>query len=400
MDENLFSLLSKNDFQDFLFANEHLDEREFVLKHKNLFGIPSGIIANQFVGRRKAKIKLASFYNTRGIIYPPSINIEQSSSEATAKFKTEIIQEHGNNSDLKGVDLTGGFGVDSFFLSKNCSSFQYVEKEAPVFQLAKFNHIKLGATNIEYHQTTAEDFINSSKNNFDFIFVDPSRRAKKGRVYKFSECDPAVDILLPKLFEHTSLVLVKASPLLDLQQGARELRFVKNIYVVSVDNECKEVLFLCEKGFSGEPVINAVDLSENRSTLQFTFSTERNSNVVYSEPLTYLYEPNTSILKAGAFKYVSTNFNLFKLHVNTHLYTSHQFVENFLGRVFKIECVNPKENDVKKYFADSKANVATRNYPLNADELKKKFNLRDGGNLFLFGITSEKRMLLIAKRIG
>ena len=240
MDENLFSLLSKNDFQDFLFANEHLDEKEFVLKHKNVFGIPSGIIANQFVGRRKAKIKLASFYNTRGIIYPPSINIEQSSSEATAKFKTEIIQEHVKNSDFKGVDLTGGFGIDSFFLSKNCSSFQYIEKEASVLQLAKFNHIKLGATNIEYNQTTAEDFINSSKNNFDFIFVDPSRRAKKGRVYKFSECDPAVDILLPKLFEHTSLVLVKASPLLDLQQGARELRFVKNIYVVSVDNECKE----------------------------------------------------------------------------------------------------------------------------------------------------------------
>ena len=400
MDENLFSLLSKNDFQDFLFANEHLDEREFVLKHKNVFGIPSGIIANQFVGRRKAKIKLASFYNTRGIIYPPSINIEQSSSEATAKFKTEIIQEHVNNSDLKGVDLTGGFGVDSFFLSKNCSSFQYVEKDEEVLQLAKFNHIQLGATNIEYHQTTAEDFINSSKNNFDFIFVDPSRRAKKGRVYKFSECDPAVDILLPKLFEHTSLVLVKASPLLDLQQGARELRFVKNSYVVSVDNECKEVLFLCEKGYSGEPIINSVDLSGNRSTVQFTFSTERNSNVLYSEPLTYLYEPNASILKAGAFKYVSTHFNLFKLHVNTHLYTSHQFVENFPGRVFKIECVNPKENDLKKYFPDGKANVAIRNYPLGADELKKKFNLKDGGNLFLFGVTSEKRMLLISKRIG
>lgn len=400
MDENLFSLLSKNDFQDFLFANEHLDEREFVLKHKNVFGIPSGIIANQLVGRKKAKIKLASFYNTRGIIYPPSINIEQSSSEATAKFKTEIIQEHVNNSDLKGVDLTGGFGIDSFFLSKNCSSFQYVEKDESVLQLAKFNQIRLGATNIEYHQTTAEDFITSSKNNFDFIFVDPSRRAKQAKVFKFSECDPSIDILLPKLFEHTSLVLVKASPLLDLQQGARELQFVKNIYVVSVDNECKEVLFLCEKGFSGEPIINSVDLSGNRSTVQFTFSTERNSTVLYSEPLTYLYEPNASILKAGAFKYVSTHFNLFKLHVNTHLYTSHQFVENFSGRVFKIECVNAKENDLKKYFSDGKANVATRNYPLSADELKKKFYLKDGGDLFLFGVTSEKRMLLIAKRIG
>jgi hypothetical protein len=399
MDENLFSLLSKNDFQDFLFANEHLDEKEFVLKHKNVFGIPSGIIANQFVGRRKAKIKLASFYNTRGIIYPPSINIEQSSSEATAKFKTEIIQEHVKNSDFKGVDLTGGFGIDSFFLSKNCSSFQYIEKEAPVLQLAKFNHIKLGATNIEYNQTTAEDFINSSKNNFDFIFVDPSRRAKKGRVYEFSECDPSIDILLPKLFEHTYLVLVKASPLLDLQQGARELQFVKNSYVVSVDNECKEVLFLCEKGYSGEPAINAVDLSDNRSTLQFTFSTEKNSNVLYSEPLTFLYEPNASILKAGAFKYVSTHFNLFKLHVNTHLYTSRQFVENFPGRVFKIELINAKENDLKKFFATGKANVATRNYPLSADELKKKFYLKDGGDLFLFGVTSEKRMLLIAKRI-
>ncbi len=401
MHHTFLNLLTQNDFQDFLFSNENLDEKELVLKHKSVFEIPCSIIANQISGRRKAKLKLPTFYNTKGIVYPPGINIEQCSSEATAQFKVEIIRKYLNKSETRGVDLTGGLGIDSFFFSKNCSSLHYVEKEEFVLQFANHNHVVLGATNIEHHQIKAEEFINSTRDTFDFIFVDPSRRIKETKVFKFIDCEPNVYALLPQLFKHANLVLIKASPLLDLQQGIKELQFVKSIYVVSVENECKEVLFLCERDFTGEPTIYCVDLSAQRKSIQFTFTEERNSEVQYSEPLSYLYEPNASILKAGAFKFIGNKFSLNKLQTNTHLYTSHELVENFPGRVFKIEMVNPKESDLKKYFPYGKANVATRNYPLSADELKKKLKLKDGSDLFLFGVTSlKKRVLLITRRVS
>jgi 16S rRNA G966 N2-methylase RsmD len=399
MEKDLLTLLLKDDFQDFLFANELVDEREFVLKHKSLFGIPSGVIAQQLIGRRKAKTKLPTFHNTKRVVYPPNLNLEQCSSEAAAKFKAEIIQQHLKKNHLTGVDLTGGFGVDSFFLSKICSQFQYIEEEESVLELVRHNHSVLGAVNIQHDSTSAEEFIDTTKEKFDFVFIDPSRRVKQAKVFKLSDCEPNVSALLPKIFERSALILIKASPLLDLQQGIKELQFVKSIYVVSIDNECKEVLFVCEKGFNGEAAIHCVDLSAQEKLLHFTFTEERNSSVQYSEPLNYLYEPNASILKAGAFKFVAKQFGLFKLDVNTHLYTSRILVENFPGRVFKIECVNPKENDFKKFFPGGKANVATRNYPLSPDELKKKLKLKDGSELFLFGVTSGKKMLLVAKRI-
>ncbi len=398
MEQSIIKSISEVSFQDFLFANENLDEVKLVLKHKNLFDIPSGIIANQIIGRRKAKAKLPTWHKTKGIVYPPSLNLEQCSSEPTAKLKAAIIKAHAQKEGLTGADLTGGFGIDSFFLSEICSAFYYVEKEDAIFRLAKHNHEILQAKNIEHYQTTAEGFVNSNKNHFDFIFIDPSRRIKQTKVFKLSDCEPSIERLLSKLVEHASFILIKASPLLDLQQGMRELKSVKSIYVVSVDNECKEILFLLEKDFVGKPLIHCVNLADNQTDLKFTFNDERNSPVQYSEPLNYLYEPNASILKAGAFKLVGNQFNLFKLHVNTHLYTSLDFIENFPGRVFKIEMVNPKEHDLKRLLLDGKANVVTRNYPLSSAELKKKLKLKDGGDMFLFGTISSTKLLIVASR--
>ena len=400
MIEETLKELAENTFQDFLFGNESIDERDFVLKHKNLFGIASSIIANQLVGRRKAKTKLPSFYKTKGIVYPPSTNLEQSSSEATALFKAEIIKQHITNNSPTCVDLTGGLGIDSFFLSKICSSFLYVEKEKEVKQLAAHNHTLLGVNNIEYHCTDAEQFIQSTKNTFDFIFIDPSRRKKNQKVFKFADCEPLLDKILPTLFELTNYVLIKSSPLMDLQQGIKELTFVKSVYVVSVGNECKEVLFLCEKDFAGEPIIHCVELTSSIDPIKFTFVKERNATVNYSEPLEYLYEPNSSILKAGAFKLIAQQFELMKLQANTHLYTSHSLIKNFPGRVFKIEKINPTVSDIKKYLPDGKANIVTRNYPLSVEELKKKMKLKDGGDWFVIATSASKKIILIAKIIA
>ena len=227
MEASTLALLTENDFQDFLFANESIDERVLVLKHKTLFGIPAATVANQISGRRKAKTKLPTYYSTKGIVYPPTINIEQSSSQGTALFKAEIIRNYFKRDNLIGADLTGGLGVDSFFLGSACSTFHYVEKVEPVVKLAQHNHSVLGATHIQHHQTSAEEFINSTKHKFDFIFVDPSRRVKQAKVVKLSDCEPAINFLLPKVFDSTHVVLIKASPLLDLQQGIKELQHVK-----------------------------------------------------------------------------------------------------------------------------------------------------------------------------
>jgi 16S rRNA G966 N2-methylase RsmD len=399
MEQPMLELVGSVDFQEFLFSNEGIDERKLVLKHKSLFNIPSSIIANQISGRRKAKEKMPSWYSTRGIVYPPSINMEQCSSERTAIFKREIIQTEVNKVGLTGADLTGGLGIDSFFLSNICTCLFYVEKEHSVFNLAKHNHTVLSGGQIQHVQQRAEEFINSIKQHFDFIYIDPSRRLGQTKVFKLSDCEPSVSPLLPALFKHTSLVLIKASPLLDLQQAMHELKCVNKVYVVSVDNECKELLFMCNPQFIGEPFIYCINLPKKEAFLTFTFSEERSSTVRFSEPLTYLYEPNASILKAGAFKFIANQFNFLKLHAHTHLYTSVDFIERFPGRVFKIEMVNPKSNDLKRFFPDGKANVITRNYPLSSEELKSKLKLKDGGELFLFGVTSTIKLLLIARRL-
>jgi 16S rRNA G966 N2-methylase RsmD len=393
------SLIQKS-AQDFIFENEDLDENLLVLKQKTTLGIPTPIIADQFAGRRKAKCKLPSFYKTRGIVYPPSLNLEQTSSELTARFKREIIQSRINSKNKHGADLTGGFGVDAYLLSSICDRFDYVEHNPELLKLAKHNHQVLKATNINYHHTTAEDFLKSTSRIFDFIFIDPSRRNKSQKVLKQADGEPNVIELLPVIFSKTDTLLVKASPLLDIQQGLRELTNVSNVFVVAVDNECKELLFLCQKGVVAEPEIHSVNLSSvigrTREAFSLTLSREVRAVSVFSDPLTYLYEPNASILKSGAFKSIGQQFDLKKIQINTHLYTSHKLVSDFPGRIFKILAVNPKPDQLKTIFDGGQANVMTRNYPLTPDALKKKLKLKAGSENFLIGFSGPKQKYLVA----
>lgn len=196
-------------------------------------------------------------------------------------------------------------------------------------------------------------------------------------------------------------MVVKASPLLDIQAGMAQLASVKKVFAVSVNNDCKELLFFCEKGFEGTAVITAVNIPEGHTPqmFEFSFPEERAQKVEVSDPLRYLYEPNASILKAGAFKSAAARFNLKKIHVNTHLYTGEHLVDNFPGRKFLIEEL-VKPSTLKKYFPDGKANVTTRNYPLTPEALKKKTGLKDGGEKFLIGFSGEKKKFLaVARRL-
>ena len=397
------SQIVSSQIQHYLIEHEREDEKLLVLKQKEIHGIPSSIIATQLSGRRKAKSKLSTWYKTHGIIYPPTINLEQCSSEATAIFKAHIVHSYLSSKRV-AADITGGFGVDTFFLSSLFLSVHYAEPNNELFEITKHNHHQLKASNIIHHCLTAEHFMKETNIDFDLVYIDPSRRGEKSqKVYKLADCFPDITTLQSALFNKSSFILLKASPLLDIQQGLREIKQVKKVFVVSVSNECKEVLFLAEKNYEGEPIVEAIDLFENglvRSSFCFAMADEKKAHAALGEPNSYLYEPNASILKSGAFKVIAERFGLTKLDVNTHLYTASLIVPNFPGKVFLVACLNPDAKRLKELLPDDKANVVSRNYPLTPDEIKKKLHLHDGGAKFLIGFSSlKKKHLALCSRV-
>jgi len=393
MPTNYLSRITQPDVQDFIFSHEGEDEREFVLRQKVIFGFSAPQIAQQLAGRRKSKLKLPTWHKTKGIAYPPTVNLEQSSSEATALFKSICSRSlFSKQTNLVAVDLTGGFGIDSYYFSQVFNSTHYVEPNLDLFEIAQHNHHALAASSIVHHNTTAEKFIDATRLNFDLVFLDPSRRDKQSRkVFRLADCSPDITNLQEKIFEKCLFLLVKASPLLDIQQGLREIQHVKKVFVVSVANECKELLFLAEKNYLGVADIEAVDLTMEgkvKSTFTFNIAEEKNAIAQSGEPSTFLYEPNAAILKSGAFKLISQKFTLAKLAPNTHLYTSSQLVSGFPGKTFRIEVLDPDTKEIRQRLTNQQVNVMTRNYPLKAEELKKKLKLLDGGDKFLIGFST------------
>ena len=392
--------IATHEVQEYIFSHEGDDEKKMILRSRKILGISTALIAQQIAILRKAEAKLPLYYRTKGIVYPPSLNWEQCSSEATGSFKAEVISREIDKDKFKVADLSGGFGIDGFFFSKKAALLDLIERDANVLEIARHNHNLLSCDNIYYHLSRADEYLDQCKTKYDLIYLDPSRRDSNAKkVFRLGDCEPSINDLLPRIFELSEFVLIKTSPLLDIQQGLNELSAVKKIIVVSVTNECKELLFLLQKGFSGEPVIetyNLDKLGKIKQSFIFTFHEERNTECEFNEPLTYLYEPNASILKAGCFKLIGKKFGLQKLHVNTHFYTSSLLKENFPGRIFKIDQL---EFDAMA-FAEKKANVITRNYPLTAEELKKKLKLSDGGEKYVIGFSSvKKKYVILATRL-
>lgn len=391
--------LLRPEVQHFIRQQENSDEKMLVLKHKSVAGVSIQDIAKQIAGRKKARDKFPIYYNTTEIVYPPSLSLEQSSSEATAKFKSGLFE--GNIA----ADLTGGLGVDSFFLSKKFKSLVFVEPDHQLISIAAHNHNILGARNINYINQQAENFAVAIAHHFDLIYIDPSRRNFSRKVVALADCQPDVIALLPKLLPHATVVMIKASPLLDISKTLNDLEFVEKVFVVSVDNECKELLFICKQQFQGKPEISAIDLKHNgtvHTDFSFNPGDELNSSVGYSPPLTFLYEANAAIMKSGAFKFVAEKFNLKKIAPNTHLYTSNTLEAKFPGRIFKIETeLKSDPASLSDWLPDGKANVLTRNYPLTANQLRKKLRLKDGGEKFVIGFSGQhKKHLILSVKIS
>jgi hypothetical protein len=367
-----------------------------VLLQKQVFeGISNKELAAQLEARKKCEKKLPAWYNSPGIYFPNKLNIEQTSSEITASYKAGLV--HGKSL----ADLTGGFGVDSYFFSRKIPSLTHVEKDPELSVIAAHNFQVLGNNNIRSVSGDFVGFLQNTEQHFSWLYLDPSRRNDhKGKVFRLADCSPNVLEHLELLFSKTDNILIKTAPLLDLRAGMDEMRFVKEIHIVAVSNEVKEVLWWLEKDFQGKASIKTVNLGLAKDeTFEFYMDREQQANAAYSLPLSYLYEPNAAIMKSGGFKSIGLRYHLKKLHPNTHLYTSEQRVD-FPGRIFRIESAIPYRKSGMKTLANTKANVATRNFQETVAAIKKKHRIKDGGDTYLFFIRSilEKPMVLVCAK--
>lgn len=356
-------------------------------KYKHLSDEEWRWFLQQVEGRERTADKLPSFAAIDDWWYPIRLSCEQCSSELTARYKASLVNGE------KMVDLTAGYGVDTFFLSEAFEHADYVEQNEELCRIAEHNKGEWrkakGECVISVHNSTAEEFL-ASAGQYDLIYLDPARRdSHGGKVFRLEDCTPNVVKLLPTLLSQLTPeghLMFKLSPMLDVTQAVKELSAVSiqwSVYVVAVKNEVKEVLLIGDRRKDKRAnVITAIDLSEPEQTFVFTHEEEREASLnAQLSTLNYIYEPNAAILKAGAYKLIAQRFGLHKLDVNTHLYTSDHLVPDFPGRIWQISDERTKGQKGECW----QANVLTRNYPLTPEQLKKKMRLRDGGEDYLIG---------------
>jgi hypothetical protein len=371
------------------FIVDHLksDITKLILKGSPFDDISIQELANQIIAKQKSEQKLKTWFSTENIYYPPKISIEQTSSEITANYKSTLLI------GASIIDITGGFGVDCFFFSRQFKDVIHCEINEDLSTIVKHNYQQLNIKNIETISGNGIEFLKNSDTTFDCIYIDPSRRNDtKGKVFLLKDCLPNVPENIDFLFTKTTQILLKNSPILDISSAITELKFVKEIHVVAIKNEVKEVLFLLEKNYEGDIQIKTINI-QKEDTQRFDFKLKEAVTSIYSEPLSYLYEPNAAILKSGGFHQISKQLNLFKLHQHSHLYTSEQLID-FPGRIFKIRnVINYDKKKLKKLLTEKKANITTRNFPKTVAQIRKETGIKDGGTSYIFFTTDNKNEL-------
>ena len=359
----------------------------------------------QVEGRQRTHDKLPTFAQIEDWWYPIRLSCEQCSSEATARYKAAIIRQLGEKQDIL-IDLTGGYGVDTYFLSEKTTQAHYVERNEELCRIAQHN-FQIANKPIHVHNTSAEDFlaqysmagsVSSDVKKEVVVYLDPARRdAHGGKVFRIEDCEPNVIKILPSLRAISSTILIKFSPMLDITSALQSLGNEWDVHVVALHNEVKEIIFV-----TGNNRIHAVNiLHEGNDQFSFTRSEEKSALCAMADCICeYIYEPNAAIIKAGAFRLVSERYQLHKLDHNTHLYTADQLTENFPGRVWKVIAQPIKNQRDIAALGIQRAAILTRNYPLTPEELRKKFKLQESDSHFLIGARiATKPTLILAERI-
>ena len=378
----MVKLLNK-EVQNYINANLKTDLHSLLLKKSPFPEVSMQEIVQQIKGKQVAEKKFP-FLQKDGIIFPPQLNMEQSSSEKTALYKSQILK------GKKFIDLTSGFGIDAYYLSQNFEDITLIEQNTELLEIVEHNWNTL-EKKARFINQKLEDFLNENQENFDTIYLDPARRDQnKNKVFLLEDLSPNILEIQEKLLSISDQVVIKLSPLIDLKYLILVLPGIFRLDIIALKNDVKEVVvFLSGENKKGI-ICNCINLDSEESDFSFIFGEEENTQSEYAEPEKFIYIPNHSILKAGTFNLISEKFGIKKLHPNTHLYTSAERISEFPGRVFEMEVIDSKKIKKKGQF-----NIISKNYPLKPEEIKKKYGLKDGGNDYLIFTQSKKGKIIL-----
>lgn len=375
-------LLNK-EIQNYISANLNTDLHTLLLKKPPFPEVSMHEIVQQIKGKQVAERKFP-FLLKEGIIFPPQLNLEQSSSEKTALYKSDSLK--GN----KFIDLTSGFGIDAYYLSQNFDDVTLIEQNTELLDIVEHNWKILGRQ-AKFINSRLEDFLNENQEHFDVIYLDPARRDQnKNKVFLLEDLSPDILEIQEKLQSCSSLVVIKLSPLIDLKYLISVLPGIVRIDIIALKNDVKEIVVFLSNENTGKVFCNCVNLDSNEAAFTYTFGGEETAQAEYSEPEKYIYIPNNAVLKAGVFNLISQKFGLKKLHPNSHLYTSGEKIDNFPGRIFEMVMIDSKSIKKKGQF-----NIISKNYPLKPEEIKKKYGLKDGGDQYLIFTQSKKGKIIL-----
>ncbi len=353
-------------------------------------------ILNQIEAKTKAKGKLPTWFFAQNIIYPNKISIEQTSSEKTACYKAYLI------SGESIIDLTGGFGVDDYYFAQKVKNVAHCEINSELSAIVQHNFKQLNISNINCYVGDSKVILSDLNKKWDWIYIDPSRRNKtKGKVFMLKDCLPNVPENLDFYFSYSNSVLIKTAPILDISAGLSELKNVKTIHILALENEVKELLWELHQDYFGSTEIKTANIVKNNVEM-FNFILNEDSKIpTYSLPKKYVYEPNSAIMKSGGFDEVGIFYNLNKLQKHSHLYTSNDLI-SFPGRTFEVQHTIPySKSEMKIYLEKKQANLTTRNFPDSVETIRKKWKIKEGGNTYCFFTTDENnhKIVLICTKI-
>ena len=359
-------------------------------------GTDVSLALRQIAARQLLQKKVPEWADNEDLLFPLHLSIEQCSSEAAAKYKASLLQGQSF------VDLTGGLGIDTYYISQRFQEADYVERQAELCELARHNFSVLKAK-VKVWNEKAEDYLKCCEPK-NCIFVDPARRDEHGhKIVSIADCTPDVARLQEVLLQKAEYVLIKLSPMLDISEALRALHHVKEVHVVAVANECKELDVVLERGYQGEVQFVCANLLTGQPEVRFMLGEERDCCCRMADGVSkYLYEPNPALMKASCFKLLTERYGVSKLHKNSHLFTSEQLIPMFPGRVFEVEGWTHYNKKVKQTLLHDveKASIAVRNFPLSVAELRKAFKIGEGDAVYLFATTmkGEEKVIIRTKK--
>jgi hypothetical protein len=359
----------------------------------------------QISGWQAARLKVPLWAATEDIVYPKHLSMEQCTSQYIAQYKASFI-EGLLGSGFKMADITGGFGVDCFFISRSASQVYYNEMSAELCDCARAKFKALGRPEIEISYSTAEDFISRPEpDSLDLIYLDPARRGDAGRkLISISDCQPDTVALQDDLLRIAPNVMVKLSPMLDVSKALTELHNVSHVFIIGLEGECKEITLLMQRDVDAEPVITAVDIKAN-GTPEIAVSSAKSADNALPLPIadpqqlqpdTFISEPSAPYMKSALFRTIAAKTNTSLLHPDTHLFWSKEKPENFPGRTFQLEGIIPFDKRSLSALVKTQANLSVRNFPESAPALQQRLKLRDGSPRYLIATTlrDSRRVLL------